>query len=407
MSTLTTKKKIIFTAITVVLLFVVVESAFRIWNGYRNKTAVAEKIATLAAYRNDPEAKEFFKDDSECVRQSLANPKYDLYVRYIMIDVYLDCTTKLENYHSRTRDTWNPPINASDTRIKVYEVGIFGGSTMIGLSSTDDKTIASQFSHLANAATSSKVVYHVTNYGVSSYTFTQGVMKLITLLREGKHFDYVIFYDGANDVDNAYDSGEAGSLVSEQILKNKLEGGTWDQVKDILKQQLNSCATCKAVVIFFRNTPVLKDYISPYLVRLRNLILFQAGDSKNAQGIETLAHDISSYYAKSHVLLNDLSRAYGFKYLTFWQPTLQYRDKPIKEEENLLRIDPKITDEKHRKVYEVVVQDLAAARLPNFFDISDALLGRTEPYYVDAVHISGAGNAVVAKRIFDIFEKNR
>jgi hypothetical protein len=103
------------------------------------------------------------------------------------------------------RRTWNPPDLPPDAAT-VY---VFGGSACWGWGARDDYTIPSQLSRLLNAQAPRFRVY---NYGEPAYTFTQGLLYLILKLRQGSRPDYVIFYDGFNDVYGAYQSGQAGAL---------------------------------------------------------------------------------------------------------------------------------------------------------------------------------------------------
>ncbi len=126
-----------------------------------------------------------------------------------------------------------PGIPPRPDGARVYEIAMFGGSTMEGLGAVDDETIPRTFPGSPTPSSPGDVVYHVTNYGVSGYTFTQSVMKLVTLLRDGHHFDAVIFYGGDNDIDYAYNLGEVGALESEDLVRTRLEGSVVDRIRRI------------------------------------------------------------------------------------------------------------------------------------------------------------------------------
>ncbi|MFZ2088764.1 MAG: hypothetical protein WAU47_09330, partial [Desulfobaccales bacterium] len=97
------------------------------------------------------------------------------------------------------RKTWNPP-NIKNPEVSVY---MFGGSACWGYGARDDQTIASQLSRLLNAR---EPRFRVYNFGEPGYTFTQGLFLLITKLQEGLRPNFVIFYDGFNDIYGAYQS---------------------------------------------------------------------------------------------------------------------------------------------------------------------------------------------------------
>jgi lysophospholipase L1-like esterase len=396
------KKEIIFGIITVLAVLAFAEIVFRNVINYQNALGDFEKKTTFAAYQNKTWADQYFKDNKECSGERLgAMSKNNYYVRYLLFDVGPECHTQTVNYIGGImRKTWNPEIPSGVEHPKVYNIGMFGGSTTLGLGTIDDETIPSNFSKLANAGAPKNTYYPVTNYGVSSYTFTQGLMKLILLLRDGYKFDYVMFYGGTNDIDRAYENGRAGALQDENKTIDKLQGGLWARIKNEAVNQLNECGICKAIVVISRHTPILKDYLTPYLVRMRDFIMFKAGENKSADEMPKFAGEIADYYAKSHYLLDALSKAYGFKYAEFWQPALFYeKNGPVGGEKLIYSIDTSLSDPKLIELYGLVKKDVDDMRLNNFFDISDALEGRTSAYYLDAVHVNDSGNAAVAGRI--------
>src|SRR5262249_26329910 len=240
------------------------------------------------------------------------------YARYVLQDINEDCTTLTVNYEQRIRKTWNP--GEASAGLPVSEIALFGGSTMEGLGAPDDETIPSHVSKLLNAAGSGRV-FHVTNYGVSGYTFTQSVYKLIGLLQQGRRFDGVIFYGGANDVDYAYDANEAGALEKERAVRISLEGSLWDRSTQYVKDQVNACVLCLAGVILARNTPFVKDHLTPSIVRMRDALLFKRGQSGGDDGSQ-LAGAIAKYYVASHELLSRVASAYQLRFIDFWQPSL-------------------------------------------------------------------------------------
>ena len=298
------------------------------------------------------------------------------------------------------RRTWNPAL-PDGTR--VYEIAMFGGSTMEGLGAVDDETIPSHFSRLANAASPGDVVYHVTNYGVSGYTFTQSVMKLVTLLRDGHHFDAVIFYGGDNDIDYAYNLGEIGALESEDLVRTRLEGSIVDRIGEFGKEQLNACVLCLAGVILARNTAILKDHLTPYLLRLRDLAHFKKGQA-DEHVVEALAEGIARYYGRSHALVASIADAYHLRFLDVWQPCLMYDNAYAPGESRLARMDTRLTDQKLRLLYKLTREQVINLHLTGFDDVSHALDNRQVPAYLDAVHLSGDANGIVARSVFDAWQ---
>ena len=184
---MTRSKKTVFILATLIGIVVVAEIGFRQFFNYRSATSVLER-RSLSVYANEPWADQYFKDTFDCAEQRVASRAAGRgsYARYLLSDITISCVTKYINYDGDklTRKTWNPDPSSIPKGAKVYRIGVFGGSTVMGLGTIDDLTIPSHISKLANAEANSKGVYYdVTNYGVSSHTFTQNVIKLTLLLR--------------------------------------------------------------------------------------------------------------------------------------------------------------------------------------------------------------------------------
>jgi len=398
---LTRKKKVVFVALVLFFFIVIAELITRFALNNSNAISIAERKNTFEPYQNKPWTEQYFKDEEKCNEQRREPTSTSTFVRYILYDVgYPECKTQTINWGGSARKTWNPDYDQKKPGIKVYKIGFFGGSTTQGAGVPDDLTIPSQFSKLINNATSN-VVYQVENYGFSGYTYTQAVMKLVLLLREGKKFDFVVFYNGANDVDNAYEAGSVGALYAEKTVENRLDGGLWGQLKEAAKNQIGSCGLCRLVITFSRNTPFFRDHLTPLLVQIRKLSLFKEGASKSDEDVSPFAQGIADYYGKSHGFLDKLSRAYNFQFADFWQPSLLYEDGPVGGEKIYWDIDNRLTDEKLKKLYRETLADVVAMKLNNFYDLSHALVGRKKAYYLDAVHISDDGNEAVAERMFE------
>ena len=396
------KKKIVFTVAAALLFLLFAEAVARFAVNYGNRLGNFERRKTFEAYQDKEWAGQYFEDIEDCAAQRGKRP--GRFVRYLMFDLGPDCATQTVNYAGGTRKTWEPEI-VPDDKAKIYKIGMFGGSTMLGLGTPDDLTIPSHLSRLLHEAGGKDARYLVTNYGVSSYDFTQGLMKLTLLLREGERFDYVIFYGGTNDIDNSYEAGRAGALYAEKAIRNKLEGGLRGQLREFIKDQLNSCGLCKGLAVLSRNTPFLEERFTPFLVRARDFIHFKEGAGESEGDIARFAEEIAANYRQSHDLLAALARAYGFRYAEFLQPTLLYNDHPVGGEEIIRNVDTRLSDEKLLTLYRETYEKLLAMRLANFFDASDSLLGRQKAFYVDAVHINDEGNAAVAERVFAALKK--
>lgn len=407
MKEISRKKKIFFSLITISILLILTEIFARAILNHDGSISINERKKKFEPYQNKAWTEQYFKDEALCAEQKKDfHATTSSFTRYIIYDVgYPGCKSETINYFGgNQRKTWVPNYNPQKPGLKIYNVGFFGGSTTQGAGVPDDLTIPSYFSKLVNHSTSS-VVYNVENFGVSGYVHTQAVFKLLLLLKEGKKFDYVIFYNGANDIDNAYEAGVVGAIYGEKTVENRLYGGLWGQIKEKFKDQLSSCGLCRLVITISRNTPFLKDHLTPYLVKLRKTLLFKEAANKSEDNLILFAEGIANNYIQSHKILDHLSKAYGFKYLDFWQPSLHYEDGPVSGEEIYWNIDNRLTDEKLKTLYQITRKNVVDENLNNFYDLSRVLADREKAYYLDAVHISDEGNETVAKKIFSLFDK--
>ncbi len=109
----------------------------------------------------------------------------------------------------------------ADCHANAYKIFAFGGSTMWSWGSPDSLTIAAYLQAGLQDLISRPVC--VTNLGEDGFVSTQSLIVLITQLQSGNVPDAVIFYDGANDVFAAYESGHAGVHLQLASIAAKFE----------------------------------------------------------------------------------------------------------------------------------------------------------------------------------------
>lgn len=284
------------------------------------------------------------------------------------------------------RITWNPVFSHGKPPNTVY---VFGGSTIWGTGVRDDYTIPSCLSKLFNRDGYDFVVY---NYGESGYTFTQEIIHLILLLRDGHKPDYVLFYDGVNDVYGAYQSGVAGTTQNFSEIGKKL----FQSQTPIQQILIGVYDIVDNYSMIYRTIMKIPAVFSP------QLNFQEVASGYNDQELQQLADGVVDYYAQSLNLLDHLAQTYGFKYACFWQPVIFTENKLTDEETT---IEPRLEDKALCGIYKNTNNALMATAPPHFFNISDALRDRQNTYYTDFCHLSEEGNEVVAAKIFEIFEK--
>ena len=265
---------------------------------------------------------------------------------------------------------------------------MFGGSAAWGYGARDDYTIASQLSRRLNAQ---EPRFRVYNFGEPAYTFTQGLLYVNHPTAGRPRPDYVIFYDGFNDVYGAYQSGQPGTLHNVAQVRQKLESKPrqiyWKAVKDWLQEH-----------IYLYN----RVFLPSTFLRRKNS--GKSGPTLNDQELKALAAGLVQHYARSQVLLDHLAQAYGFKYACFWQPALFTEAKVLPQE---TRVDVRLEDKNFARLYQFTNQYLAEHPLPkHFYNLSEVISGRTQPAYLDLVHLTEEGYGMVAARLEKLLRKD-
>lgn len=209
------------------------------------------------------------------------------------------------------RRTVPGPISASDT-VRVF---CFGGSTMFGSYLRDSATIASVIARRLMGRVARGAAIAVTNYGESGYVFTQEMLELELQLRANNIPDVVVFYDGINDVAAAAQYGKAGVPQNEGNRAREFAFG-----RAIYGSENGVGSDARAVVAI--GSAMAQRF--QFLDRLREAVARPAGPSLSSA---ELARDVADTYAANVDLIEALSKAYGFRVLYVWQPTLHATTK--------------------------------------------------------------------------------
>jgi lysophospholipase L1-like esterase len=370
-----TGKKVLYTVITVLIVLVTVELGLHAIDWVATRVSKnPEKIPWRGLYQGQKWAPTLARE---------SDGRGQIYHQYLTW-ISKPQKGRFVNLDPDTgRKTWNPP----NLKPPVITVFVFGGSACWGYGARDDYTIPSQLSYRLNAQDPHVRVY---NYGEPGYTFTQGLFYLIARLRQGARPDFVIFYDGFNDVYGSYQSGKPGTLHNIAQLREKLESKPrqlyWQAVKEWLEENI------------YLYSKVFSRFFQAPQKRFR-----EVGAGFNDQELKNLAAGTVQYYTQSLALLDHLSQAYGFKYACFWQPALFTETKVLPQE---TRADVRLEDKNFAKLFQYTNQYLAQhPPSPHFYNLTDVLSGRTQPCYIDLVHTTEKGYGIVADRMEQVLHQ--
>lgn len=322
---------------------------------------------------------------------------------------FSDCWERLTEYeqyvgwHSRefhsesinidpdgVRRTWNPEPGVGESPGTVY---VFGGSTLWGIGARDEYTIPS---HLSKLLAGHGHDFKVYNYGEQAYTFTQEIVRLSLLLRDGHRPDYVIFYDGINDVFCARTWGNPGATFMLSQIRDTLGTG-WGTVRGTPSM----ARTISSAVSDLSKQSMITRVIS-LLANRPQAELPASASGYTEEQLQQLSAGIAAYYTESMDLLERLAESYGFRYACFWQPNSCLEAQLTDEEASYAYRN----DGAYCGLHRMTAECLTAEPPPLFFDVSDALGNRTGTCYVDSSgHLSEEGNRLVATRIYNVFEQ--
>jgi lysophospholipase L1-like esterase len=290
-----------------------------------------------------------------------------------------DMATSLLNVRNNQRVTWTPPIDGVRRDVRIF---FFGASTAYGIEVPDEYTLPSQ---LAKRLDSGSRVdrFLVQNDGVPAFVIDNEVQLLLKLLSQGERPDVVVFYDGINEILVKVASGLTHYF--EQDFRTRLfhERGVRAQVLGAMQ----TLARRSRLVQWVRRPSPneLAEDVPP-------LITDPASLERNA----ALALD---NYAGNASLVRELGRAYGFRTVFFWQPSMYVTGKVLTPEEQRLK--------EWADVYRpgLKLANAATAALlksEHFFeregivDLRGALDGVTQTTFIDVHHVTVVGNEAIA-----------
>jgi len=261
----------------------------------------------------------------------------------------------------------------------------FGGSTMMGMGARDDRTIpailAARLGELGHRVA-------VTNYGQLGHNSTQELITLQQLLRAGTEFDVALFYDGANDLAAAEQTGRAGGLLNEQRRRAEFNL--------LLNERRPDLFTAAALSAMPRTLRRLRQLTG---APLRGPL---PEPEANLSGVDLrrLAGEVLDIYFANQRMVRLLATEYRFHPIFYWQPVIT--TKRVKSaDEQRFEADHTRSVVARRALNDAAIGEyrrrIRVVGTADTVDLS-ALFNEVEaPVYIDMVHLSEAGNLAVAE----------
>jgi len=269
------------------------------------------------------------------------------------------------------RATWQAPKHQDVKPIRVF---MFGGSTMWGTGARDDFTIPSLLAkQVANQPVGRPV--EITNFGELGYVSTQDLLTLELELERGNIPDAVIFYDGANDLGAAYQSGEAGYPQNEVDRRVDFERPGAAFVYMLMKRSW-----------LFR----------PVLWRVGRRVWRTQNEARSAEERSQLGHAVVHVYAANLAIIGGLARNFGFNTLFFWQPVIFSKVHLSPGEEDATEESSHMRDF-FIEGYNDMRNDTELLANSHFHDLSEIFDDLKQPIYFDLVHVTEHGNEMIGQ----------
>lgn len=269
-------------------------------------------------------------------------------------------------------------------------VWVFGGSTTFGVNVSSNETYTSYLNQLDKNN-------HYFNFGVSAYHQGIEIDKLILLLKKGYRPKKVIFMDGLNDITQLT---YTNYLPSETPSRAHLAYSSNYNPEKTLKNYsvLNSLPIVKLMVLKSKkHQNNFEDIYKEKALYHQNPLLHYNAINNHLPKIKDLEKKVTDYYKNNLILIENLSKSYGFECQVFFQPNgiLYARNSFVTN----------YTDFKNDlsnyalilKAYGIIRTKIEKKEL-NMIDITD-LHNQTKYPYVDLVHYSSEMNRLIAQKI--------
>jgi lysophospholipase L1-like esterase len=271
-----------------------------------------------------------------------------------------------------------------------YKVFAFGGSTMWGFGSPDWATIPAYLQSGLSTIVGKPVC--TVNFADMGYVSTQELIELLLQLQANNIPDLVVFYDGINDTEVAYEDGRVDRHYWQDRVAAKFEGkDTRPQFIDFVKSSAS-----------FHLISSLADKLVP---EQRHLVLPENNYLTKGIDANQLSDSVIKVYLNNYSIVETWSQEYGFKYAFFWQPVISIGKKPLTTEEQSFKAD--MAPEARFTFFDEVYQKLSSTALEhkNLYYIADVFDQQESQIWIDWPHATPVGNQLVAQKMLDLIKR--
>ena len=255
-------------------------------------------------------------------------------------------------------------------------VFVLGGSTVWGTGARDEQTMPSQ---IARQLDGRGRPVRIVNYGESGYVLRQSLDTVIDRLQRGDVPRVAVFYSGVEDTFSALQNGEPGLPQNEanrRLEFNATQPQNLDKLWHVMTAGVERLGS---------------------LARARLVPSAAAQDARAGGDRPGLADSVVATYCSTARVAAALGRQYGFAVKFYWQPVLFMKASPTAYEAGA-RERYGYARDFFDQVYTRMSRPGACADV-EITDLSHLFDRETQPRYIDAFHLTEAGNEAVAGAI--------
>lgn len=269
-------------------------------------------------------------------------------------------------------------------------VWVFGGSTTFGVNVSSNQTYTSYLNQLDKDN-------HYFNFGVSAYHQSLEIDRLILLLKKGYRPKKVIFMDGLNDITQLTFTNYSSS---ETPAKAHIAYTSTYNVERAFNNYsiVNSLPIVKLMILKNKkNQNNFEDIYSEKVLYHQNPLFHYNAVVKYPAKIKNIDKKVTDYYKNNLILIENLSKSYGFEYQVYFQPNgILYTKNSFVTNYNDFKVD--LSNYNYiSHAYEIIRNKIKSGEL-KMTDITD-IHNQLKYPYVDLVHYSSNLNKNIAKAI--------
>ncbi len=285
-----------------------------------------------------------------------------------------------------------PPGCTSPVRIFV-----FGGSTVFGYPARDDFTLPSALQHELEAKGKCA---EVSNFGQDGYVSTQEMLLFQVALRHGNRPDIAIFYDGWNDAESALENADVG------LTDVGLTYGEADRARELnltnpfhLRDRVRLYKIAAVSLVSHSGLGIAARHILKLIAprtyqNIKGQLVRVPGQERPNSA--ALARNVVDVYLNNVAFTKAIALRFGVRCLFYWQPCLHTKHVLSKYES----FQKSLLPPQEIGFIEQVYRDAAAmTSREGVVYLAEVFGNSVDLYYVDCIHITEAGNRVIAQAI--------